>query len=423
MYEASIDPNEKSFEILAFEQIGNNVYSQGQTIEVNGCQQTIDFTNEQVSGQQPSIDLSTPKIFDVKFMVGNGTKVSSSEITNQYVDGKPLTVSGIISTPTQLTHAELRYITVGHNPINYGTVAMEVTPLPITNSTYIITGTIPSEVMQSPAVQYWIHVENQAGKRSDSYQYSIGVKPSYPITGKLELDVSQNRAAGTTARPTAYFTSDNSAFGTISLVVDGNTVYTSPPQLFGSGQTAVSLQWKTQPTDQLSNHQIQAIANLYNDKFTANASITTFSSVKTVSILQPIQIDVIADKNGHTIANPKVLYSSFKNDGSMIFQVTAPDGTCVIGGTKDCLVQSSTFGLPGQMKSITIGDHIYRVRYSGSDNPLERFSITSVDPIIGQWKVEIDSTTNLLQQAQAMGDVVLKIKYEAERTPFISQGN
>ena len=74
-------------------------------------------------------------------------------------------------------------------------------------------------------------------------------------------------------------------------------------------------------------------------------------------------------------------------------------------------------------KSITIGDQVYRVRYSGSDSPLERFSITSVDPIVGQWKVEIDSTIDLLPQAQAMGDVFVKIKYEAERTPFISQGN
>ncbi|HXX06203.1 MAG TPA: hypothetical protein VEJ68_05200, partial [Candidatus Bathyarchaeia archaeon] len=285
------------------------------------------------------------------------------------------------------------------------------------------TGTIPSQSLQTPAVLYWIHVENKPGKTSDSDRYSIGVKPSYPIIGKLELDIAQNRAAGTTARPTAYFSATgNPEFGTISLVVDGNIVYTSPPQLFTVGQTAVSLEWKTQPTDQLTNHQIQAIANIYDNAFAANATISIFSSVKTMPILQPIQIGVITDKNGHTVATPKVLYSSFENQGNLIFKVTAPDGTCVIGSANDCLVTSSTFGIPGQLKSITIGDQVFRVRYSGTDSTLERFSITSVDPIVGTWSVEIDSTADLLPQAQAMGDVFLKIKYEAIATPFVSQG-
>ncbi len=424
VYEAPIDPNEKSFEVLALEQIGNNVYSQGQTIEVNGCQGITYFTNEQVPEQQIPIDLSTPKIFDVKFMVGNSTKVSSSDITSQYVNGQSLTVSAIISSPTPISRGELRYVTVGQSPDSYAAVAMGVSPLPISNSTYIITGTIPAQSLQAPAIQYWVHVENNAAKTSDSNRYSIGVKPNYPVVGNLELDVTQNKAAGTIARPTAYFNaSGNPVFGTVSLVVDGNKVYTSPPQLFTSRQTAVDLEWKTQPTDQLVNHQIQAIANIYDSTFATNATITIFPSVKTMSILQPIQIDTITDKNGHTIANPVVLYSSFKNDGTMMFKVTAPDGTCVIGSANDCLVTSSTFGLHGQLKSITISDQVYRVRYSGADSSLERFSITSVDPIVGKWSVEIDSTTDLLPQAQAMGDAFLKVKYQAVIIPFMPQGN
>jgi len=301
---------------------------------------------------------------------------------------------------------------------------MNVIPLPVSNSTYIISGTIPVEFMKSPAIEYWIHVQNQAGKSTDSIQYSVGVKPSYPINGKLELDVIQNRAAGTTAKPTVYFTTvGNSVYGTISLVVDGITVYTSQTQLFSVGQTSVRLEWKTQSTDQLSNHQIQAIANIYDKKISANAAISTFSSVKTISIMQPVQINIITDSNGHTIANPQVLYSSFKNDGDKMYKVIAPDGTCVIGGSQNCLVTGTTLGLPGQIKSITIDDQVFRVRYSGSSSPLERFSITSIDPIVGQWKVEIDSLINLLPQAHAMEDIFLKIKYEAVKTPFIAEGN
>jgi hypothetical protein len=98
----------------------------------------------------------------------------------------------------------------------------------------------------------------------------------------------------------------------------------------------------------------------------------------------------------------------------MRYKVMAPDGTCVIGGADNCLVTQSTFGLKGNFKSITIGDEVYRVRYSGLDSPLERFSITSVDPILGSWKVEIDSDNNLIPQVHAMEDVFLKVKYRAE---------
>jgi len=103
----------------------------------------------------------------------------------------------------------------------------------------------------------------------------------------------------------------------------------------------------------------------------------------------------------------------------MRYKVVAPDGTCVIGGADTCLVTQSTFGFKGKLKSITIGDQVYRVRYSGPDSPLERFSITSVEPIKGSWKVEIDSNNNLVPQAHAMEDVFLKIKYKAE-TSFVT---
>ncbi|NHI04108.1 hypothetical protein DYY67_1483 [Candidatus Nitrosotalea sp. TS] len=75
----------------------------------------------------------------------------------------------------------------------------------------------------------------------------------------------------------------------------------------------------------------------------------------------------------------------------------------------------------GQLKSITVGDQIYRVRYSGPDDSIERFSITSVDPIVGQWKVEIDSTQGFIPQVSAMNDVVMKVTYRPIETPFLTQ--
>ncbi|MDE1876627.1 MAG: hypothetical protein KGH86_07360, partial [Thaumarchaeota archaeon] len=97
--------------------------------------------------------------------------------------------------------------------------------------------------------------------------------------------------------------------------------------------------------------------------------------------------------------------------GTMRYKVTAPDGTCVIGVSDQCLVKDSTLNAPGQIKSITIGDQIYRVRYSGINDTLERFSITSVDPIVGTWNVEIDSQVDLTPQTHTMDNVPFKITY------------
>ncbi|HKC78899.1 MAG TPA: hypothetical protein VKB83_02260, partial [Nitrosopumilaceae archaeon] len=422
VYVVHINPNEKSFEVVVLEAMGRNVNTMGRTIEVTGCEATIAI-EQGISEIQPTqVDLTAPKIFDVKLQLGNGTKILASDATS-YVDKQPMSVFAIIDSPTPIDRTELRFVKLGEDLTKYAAVKMDVVPLQVSNTTYIVSGTIPQESMQSPATKYWIDVQNNAGKTTDSETYGIGVKPSYSISGKLELDIVHNRAAGTTARPTAYFTNEasNPVYGTISLIVDGKSVYTSPGQLFKAGQTHVALEWMTSPTYQITNHNIQAVANVYDKSFTAQATITTFSAAKTVSISAPIKIEPITDNNGHTIANPQILYSSFNNEGNMRFKVVSPDGTCVIGGSDNCLVTGSTFGLPGQVKSITVGDQVYRVRYSGTDSPLERFSITSVDPIVGQWNTEIDSQQELLPMAHAMQDIFLKIIFRPVETPFVTE--
>jgi len=422
VYEAHIHSAEKSFEVVAREAIGTDLYSTGKTLEITRCQEIIDFVYEGLQPQSAQIDLSAPKIFDVKLQLGKGTKVLASDATS-YANKQSMSVFAIIDSPTLIDRSELRFVKLGEDLEKFAAVKMDVVLLQVSNTTYIVSGTIPQESMQPPATQYWIDVKNNAGKTTDSEIYSIGIKPNYSINGKLELDVIQNRAAGTTARPEAYFTNEASipVYGTISLVVDGKTVYTSPGQLFKVGQTPIILEWKTQPTDQLANHNIQAVANVYDQSFASQATVNIFSATKAIPITAPIKIESITDNNGHTIANPQILYSSFNNEGNMRYKVVAPDGTCVIGGSDKCLVTGSTFGLPGQVKSITVGDQIYRVRYSGLDSPLERFSITSIDPIIGKWNTEIDSQQELLPMAHAMQDIFLKITFRPVVTPFVTE--
>lgn len=55
-----------------------------------------------------------------------------------------------------------------------------------------------------------------------------------------------------------------------------------------------------------------------------------------------------------------------------------------------------------QVKSITVGDQVYRVGYSGINDILEKFSVISVDPIVGAWKVEIDSKIDLAPQTHML---------------------
>lgn len=298
---------------------------------------------------------------------------------------------------------------------------MDVVPLPVTNSTYTVTATIPQDMMVSPAMTYWIDVHNTAQKTTDSDQYSVGVVPQYSVIGNLEMDMMPTRAEGTTSHPTAYFTNNSTSavYGSVSLVVDGNVAYTSPASVFGPGQTAVTLAWKAPTLDEVKDHQVYAEANIYGQVFdTDTSTLVSFPSTKTFQISGQNDIESLTEGN-ITIADPAVLYSSFHNEGTMRYHVTAPDGTCVIGGADNCLVTKSTFGLRGNFKIITVDQQTYLVRYSGPDSPLERFSITSADPIVGKWTVGIDSQADLLPLAQAVNDVFLKVKYvNSDTTPI-----
>ncbi|MGB6784870.1 MAG: LamG-like jellyroll fold domain-containing protein [Nitrosotalea sp.] len=412
VYVAQVDPKETSFEVVALQAADNNVFSVGETVNVSGCEGNINYENTGATSAE-QIPPGAPEIFNVKSQIGNGIITPSEE--NQFTNSQPVTVSAIINSPTPLSQVELRFVPIGNSTTGYSVINMGVTPLQISNTTYAVSGIIPESMMQAPAITYWIDAQNNAGKTTDSGQYTIGVKPQYDISGNLEMDISPTRAEGTMGIQTAYFTNNSTGhiYGSVSLIVDGNVTYTSPPQVFGTGQTAVNLEWKAPSTGKLDDYNVQAIANFYDKSFeTSASSIIIFPSVQTIALSQLSSIDMLNESN-NTIAQPLVLYSSFNNEGTMQYNVIAPDGVCVIGGSSDCLVTNSTLGLAGNFKSVTIGDQIYRVRYSGPDSPLERFSITSVDPILGNWKVGIDSQQGLLPQAHAMDDVYLKIKYRA----------
>ena len=413
VYEATINPKEKSFEVVTLEYVGHNMFSFGKTVEITGCNESLDFTKLVTPVELDQIDLSAPRIFDFKFQLGNGTQQLASDSETPFVSGAPLSVYAIVDTPTQLVTSELRFTGIESNDsAKYNAVTMNVTPLQVSNSTYLLSAMVPSEFLQSPGIQYWIHVENSANKDIDSDVATMGVQPVNPINATIELDVPQTTPAAITTLSSYIANNGDSLYGVVSLVVDNKTVYDSPPQVFGIGQTKVDLQWDSTVLGSVSNHQVYAVAKFYDKSFeTIPTTLDVFRSVQTVPLSQPIVLGPLKNSDGVIVANPTVLYSSFNNSNNMTYKVTAPDGTCVIGASDNCLVTQSTGS--SNSKSIVIGDQIYRVRYSGPTSQLERFSIISVDPIIGQWKMEIDSQDGSVLQDNTMDNVFLKVKYDS----------
>jgi hypothetical protein len=295
-------------------------------------------------------------------------------------------------------------------------------PLIAFDNTFIVKASIPSELLQEPAISYWINVVNKDSLVANSEKHKIGIKPDRVIDAVLELDSFQNLAGGSSYRPFAYVTnpSDVPVYGKVALLANGQPVYTSHGQLFSPGESIVKLEWVTPKTNKLASHNISAKLQLYDNSFeTKQLTLYTFPKIQTVTLSELDTINMITTKNGNIVAVPSLLYSSLREEG-FDFRVVAPDGTCVIGSLEQCLVSESTLGLPGGFKSIVLESQVYRVRYSGADNVLERFSITSVDPIVGKWTIEHESKEDLTPQAYAAQDGTVKITNNAKKTQLIT---
>jgi hypothetical protein len=201
--------------------------------------------------------------------------------------------------------------------------------------------------------------------------------------------------------------------------VNNTAVYTSPEQLFNAGQSVVNLEWKIPETNSEAKYPIRAQLNMYDEPIqTAQTVLKTFHGTKTFSILEPITTSSIMDE-GELVARAGLLYSS--NDNPAVhYRIIAPDGTCVIGKSDSCLIKGSTVGHRGNTVSVEIGEQIYRIRYSGQNSPLERFSVTSVDPIVGTWSIMLESDDGIIPEAHAIADVHLKVKYRSTYTNLIT---
>jgi len=203
------------------------------------------------------------------------------------------------------------------------------------------------------------------------------------------------------------------------LIVNGEAVL-SEPALLQPGQNIVSLKWIIPKSESARTYDIQTEIEVYEDTIiTSQATLNTYSRTQKMPVSVLESIEYVTDEAGNTIARPALIYASNENEG-MQFRVTAPDGTCVIGGSSDCLVNESTADRRGGLDSVIIGGHVYRVKYSGTGNALERFSITSLDSVVGEWHVELEAEDGILPYASALEETLLTIKYRAERGSLVT---
>ncbi|MFB5631423.1 MAG: hypothetical protein ACE5RN_07530, partial [Nitrosopumilaceae archaeon] len=341
-----------------------------------------------------------------------------------FVDSnQSFTVSGIIDSSSPLNRVEIRFVHEGNPFESYTSILMDVTSVPNEKTSYYVLGTIPWEFMSgSNGIRYWIYVIDESSDVSESDKYLMNVKPGYSLL-ENDLEVLTIQAEGTTLNTLVYI--DNSisekAFGTISLIVDGKVVDTIE-QNFAYGESLVSFAWDIPRTGKVVDYQIKAIAQFCEKQFgTEEITLSTFPRVIVETIPGLIDIESFIDKFGNTIASAFSLHAFDKNSNSS-FRIIAPDGTCVIGIADHCLINDATFGGERNMQSITIDNQIYRIRYSGPDNILERFTITSIDPIVGKWGIFKESPDGKTLP-QDVG--LVKIHYAAQesRTPRDSDGD
>ncbi|KFM20800.1 hemagglutinin-hemolysin-like protein [Marine Group I thaumarchaeote SCGC RSA3] len=409
VYEIPITSNETFLMVTVTEEKGtvqNTVNAAINTPSCDGVVVVSDVPEDEIG----EIQFGVPRIFDVKFQIENGTQhIADVDSEFFYVSEQDLYISAIIDSKIPLKRVELRTLTLGQSDDEYIAIKMNVEPLIYTESAYQVTASIPSYLMQDPAVGYWIHVIDEELSEVESKHYTMGVKPITEPYVSLELDVPSIQASNSIVRPSLYVENEQApAYGIVSLLVDGEVV-SKQAQFFDNGQTKVSFDWKTPFHDGLSSYDIQGKVDLYGTtKMTDSAVLYNYP--KTVSMsaydmkpLQPIEID------GNVLSEPVLIYASDSQD-EFKFNVIAPNGQCIIGSSDECSVQDNTRGNRGGLQSVEYDGQILRVKYSGHDSTLERFSITSIDPLVGDWIVTLETEEGFIPQAQAIKDLTVKVK-------------
>jgi len=415
VYEAPIASHETYFVVSVDGVVDDSL----QGIQIVGCEGNTIFEQE-----DPRV---RPQIFDFKFWTENNTTIRPVIDDYNYQNTpEDVFVSAIIDSKySQLRSAELRMSDPTSDSDTYTSIQMNMQELEISNTTSIVQVVIPAQMLITPAIQFWVHAINEEGKSNDSIVAMLGIEHYSNDYSQIdiEMDTRLVKAQGQTYRPIGYVNNeeDTPVYGQVSLLINGEAV-DSISRIFAQGESNVEFEWSVPQEIELTNYNVTTSVNLYGYKqVTESTILTTYDKSESIPLNDFTKpLSYIEDANGNPIARPALIYASQLNSAGERFHVTAPDGTCIIGSSESCIVSESTAGQRGGLTSIDIDGQIYRVKYSGYENSLERFSITSFDPIIGNWKVELESEQGIVQQAHASTDIEVKVKYRGEKSEIVT---
>ncbi|MCH7647378.1 MAG: hypothetical protein IIA83_02060, partial [Thaumarchaeota archaeon] len=411
LFLAPLDPKETYMMVQLKAVDGIRVNSVNSAVHMTECQGVIQFDEQPVEFE--GINFAAPRIFDVKVQIDNGTAQSAISPETPYLDEQELTVSAIVNSQVPLQRAELRYIIAGQPADDYIAFLMDITPIEGVDTAVKVSASIPPMFMAAPGIEYWIHVMDVNLDDRASQHYTMGVKPSYDVDASIELDIPTSKPEGSILRPSVYVMNDSpeAAFGIVSLLVNGKVV-SSTSSFFKPGEIVVPLEWSIPKEGRHLIYTVQAKLDFYDVSVTTEkAYVSSFMKTQIVSLSEMQSIQPLTGKSGNTVAEPALLYASDSQHDNLRFRVIGDDGFCFIGATEECAVKDSTLNKRGGIESVEHDGIIYRVKYSGADSPLERFSITSVDQVSTNWNITLESTDDFIPQAFAMQDVHLKVKY------------
>jgi len=329
LFEAPLEPNVESFTVYVDYVVGAKSNSVSSTIQITDCKDIITFA--ELPAEYEVLDYTAPRTYDIKFQIENGTKQSAEiESETSYLDEQELAVSAIIHSQVPLKQVELRYTLTGQSDDEYNSFIMDSTPLGSLETTSIVSASILPEDMLRPAITYWIYAIDENLVEQESKHYSIGVKPTYDIDASIELDITTSKPEGSTIRPIAYVTNiaPESAFGTVSLIVNGDIVSTKAV-LLEPGQTPVELEWKIPKEEKQMIYDIRAEVDLYGDSVTTDITkLNTFPRTQLIPISEMKPLSPLSDEVGNVIAQPALVYASDRYYENLRFQVTTEDGYC-----------------------------------------------------------------------------------------------
>ena len=122
-------------------------------------------------------------------------------------------------------------------------------------------------------------------------------------------------------------------------------------------------------------------------------------SIKKFNRISESEISItLDDMDTDSELKPRVIQGSLfttarGQEADVNIQVSTSDGSCIIGQDNSCMVNESTRKPGAIYETVTIGEDKYKIRYTGTDVRLEKFSIlpeasgTEID--IKDWNVQI----------------------------------